>query len=774
MPSATATALSCEHYHRYALALRFAAGRRVLDLGSGEGYGAALLAQHAEQVVGLEFDPVFVEQARGRYPRENLRFELGSITDPDSCAGETFDVITCFDALDQAGDRDQLLHLVGNRLARGGVLLCSGAEATTGADLRGLLSARFNHVALLHQPLAIGSWITGEQTGRGVSESFTLTRGSAEQCQAQPGTPQAVLLGIASDSEFAAPQSSIMLDPNRLPISASARRAARESHNERESGIAEAARLRSAAKRDAEALAGLRARTEHDAARLSWMSDTIAHLRGAVHELATENTALRAEHSAIAHRLALGYRQRMERLAPDGSRRRAAFERARGARRASAPDAPSVPSPITVTTSDAPVVSVVIPTYGQWAYTRRCLESIEVHRPRTPFEVIVVDDASPDDSAEHVARCAGVRLVSAQENLGFVGACNLGVEHARGELVMLLNNDTEVRPRWLDSLVELVETHTDIGLAGSMLVYPDGNLQECGGIIWSDGTGWNFGGGDKPDKPEYQVWRDVDYCSGAALLVRRELFQRLGGFDERFAPAYYEDTDLAFAVRAAGLRTVVVPDSVVIHHEGITNGTSTSSGVKRHQELNRRIFVEKWSVELAGHLQGADENAVWLASTRSRSGHRGGIVLVADHQVPRPDEDSGSVRMARLLDLLVDLDQRVVFFPMNHALPEKYAGRLHRNGITVIPEEGRQSDFLRDFGEHVTMALLSRPQVASRLAEPLRHFAPRCQLVYDTVDLHFLRLQRQADLAAELGDEEEARTLRGRAAILRELELGLV
>ncbi|GAB3913886.1 hypothetical protein GCM10029964_124230 [Kibdelosporangium lantanae] len=355
-----------------------------------------------------------------------------------------------------------------------------------------------------------------------------------------------------------------------------------------------------------------------------------------------------------------------------------------------------------------------------------------------------------------------MRLVRAPRNLGFVGACNLGAEHARGDHVMFLNNDTEVRQGWLDRLVDVVETRPDVGLVGSKLVYPDGRLQESGGIVWADGTGWNYGR-LQPDQPWYQTLRDVDYCSGAAILVRRGLFTRIGGFDKRFAPAYYEDTDLAFAVRAAGYRTMVQPASVIVHHEGVTNGTDISTGVKRHQEINRAVFVDKWSVQLRDHFPEASTRAVWAASQRTAAGHRGGTVLVVDHQVPMPDKDSGSVRMTRILELLVGLGRRVVFMPLNNAVPEQYADQLYQLGVTVIAGTGEQLEYIRDAGVDLRLAILSRPHVAWQVLEHIREFAPDCTIAYDTVDLHFLRLGRQADLAAELGDTAGEQALRRRA-----------
>jgi O-antigen biosynthesis protein len=805
-----------EHYHRYAFALRFVAGKRVLDLASGEGYGAALLAGSAATVVGLEIDPVTVEHASRRYRSDSLSFAAGSIEDPDALPDAApFDVITCFEAIEHVERQDLVLQLVRKLLVPGGVFLCSTPDIEVythdhGNDnpfhvheldeggFRSLLDESFEHVSLLRQNVAVGSLIHGD--GHGV-DLHTLHQESADDWQVRPGAPHTYFVAVASDRPVGVVGASLLTDDKLTLVAGATAEAPRLSEVARSAEAQAAAVSANAGRFDADlaktaeerdtavdefrraraenaSLAGEldreRRKAEHERARLAWLNENNGKLKRTVHELATENARLREEVSAIGQRLINRYRASIERYAPRGTRRRDAYERALGRPAGVLPADVPAPGPVAVTTSDQPIVSVVIPTYGHWDYTRRCLESIELAPPVTPFEVIVVDDASVDDSADRVADCPGVRLVRAPRNLGFVGACNLGAAQARGELIMFLNNDTEVRPGWLDKLVEIVDDRDDVGLVGSKLVYPDGRLQESGGIIWADGTGWNYGRNEPAERPWFETVREVDYCSGAALLIRRDLFERIGGFDQRYAPAYYEDTDLAFAVRAAGYRTLVQPGSVVVHHEGVSNGTDVASGVKRHQELNRQVFVDKWAGQLADHLPEASPHNVWLARQRTLAGHGGGIVLVADHQVPRTDEDSGSVRMIRLLIQLVELGERVVFFPMNHALPERYTTRLHALGITVIAGAEHQQAFLREAGRALSLAVLSRPQVAWQLLEQIRGVAPGCRIAYDTVDLHFLRLDRQAELARRIGEEDEATSLRRRSMVLRELELGLI
>ncbi|HEY6425511.1 MAG TPA: glycosyltransferase [Pseudonocardiaceae bacterium] len=808
-----------EHYHRYALAARFTTGARVLDLACGEGYGPALLAAGAREVVGVDIDPQTVAHAAANYPRENLRFTVGSMIDPELLAGAgQFDVITCFEALEHVEDHDMLVAVARALLTPGGLFLTSTPDVTvyshehgndnpyhvrelTAAEFRTLLGDSFRHIAVLRQNVAVGSLITGPT---GTVSAQSLRRTPEGGWQVAQEAPHTYLLGIASDVALPAlPQLSALIDPDLTLVRDAQRALARERDRAAEYSDRAARRdgelaatrrelaeqqQRAAAEQattaqllqrltgdvqrlDAE-LARARRRVERAETLSSWRQELCTSAERRAAELEREVCALRAEQSATAQRLISRYRGVIERTAPRGTLRRDLYERAWGRGRSAT--APTSQGPVTVHTSTSPLVSVIVPVHGKWDYTQACLASLEQHRPGVPFEVLVVDDASPDGTAELVAASQGVQLVRTERNLGFVGACNLGASHARGAYLLFLNNDTEVRPGALDALVGAADSDDHIGLVGAALVYPDGRLQESGGIVWADGSGWNYGRDQDAGAPQFQVRRDVDYCSGAAILVRRDLFESLGGFDQRYAPAYYEDTDLAFAIRAAQYRTIVEPAAVVMHHEGASNGTDLTSGVKRYQEINRGLFVEKWESALAEHLPAASELNVWLARQRGPAGHRGGLVLVADHQVPMPDRDSGSMRMHQLLLALVELGQRVVFFPANGALLAPYTGELQRHGITVIPDAAGQETFLREAGAGLTLAMLCRPQVAWTLLEELRMHAPRCLVGYDTVDLHFLRLQRQAELAASTGDEEGAARLAGKAAASKELELGLV
>jgi GT2 family glycosyltransferase len=386
-----------------------------------------------------------------------------------------------------------------------------------------------------------------------------------------------------------------------------------------------------------------------------------------------------------------------------------------------------------------PEVSIVIPVHGQWAHTAACLRSVAADPCSVGFEVIVVDDASVDETPAMLDDTTGVAVVRLEENQGFVGAVNAGIARARGRFVVLLNNDTEVEPGWLDALVATAEADPAVGVVGAKLVYPDGRLQEAGGVIWGDASGHNYGRDQDPDDPRYSFVRDVDYCSGACLLVRAELLRLVGGLDERFRPAYYEDTDLCFAARRHGYRVVYQPAAVVRHDEGTSHGTDVTAGVKRYQEVNRAAFAQKWAGVLADHGT-PDHEHVRAASWRAPSGH----CLVVDHALPMPDFDSGSRRMSELLGILGDLGFAVTFVPQNGIDLPPYRDALTRRGIEVLRSPADLDDYVKGVLPDLRLVVLSRPTVAWANYPMLRSLAPGAVLVYDTVDLHFVRERRRA------------------------------
>ena len=402
---------------------------------------------------------------------------------------------------------------------------------------------------------------------------------------------------------------------------------------------------------------------------------------------------------------------------------------------------PSVSPPLTQVD-----VSIIIPVFNHWRESLACLASIARVTSGPAYEVIVVDDASSDETPALLERILGVVALRNEQNLGFIGSCNRGAAAARGAFLVFLNNDTVVTTGWLEALALTFRNIQGTGYVGAKLVYPDGRLQEAGSVIWRDGTGWNYGKFDDAGHPKYNFTREVDYCSGACVMVPRALFEQLGGFDAQFTPAYYEGTNLAFKIRHAGHKIIYQPHARIIHHGGLTSGTSLESGVKSYQVVNQKKFRRRWSQRLDFHPPAPPSDYDRNEYTRDMDAATRGRVLVLDHRLPFFDQDAGSLRMMEMIRAPAGTGHRVTFIPCDLTAWPGYLEDLQSIGVEVIYRPYYQSavEYLRQHGREFSLAILSRLDTAAKHMTTVRRLAPRAKIVFDTVDLHFLREERQA------------------------------
>ncbi|HFD12839.1 MAG TPA: glycosyltransferase, partial [Crenotrichaceae bacterium] len=428
-------------------------------------------------------------------------------------------------------------------------------------------------------------------------------------------------------------------------------------------------------------------------------------------------------------------------------------------------------SALTIKCSQTPTVSIIIPVYNQFLHTYNCLQSLSKLQTEHEFEVIIIDDCSSDETESTIDLISGITYHRQQTNGGFIESCNQGAQLARGDYLLFLNNDTLVQAGWMDTLLAIYDQFPDAALVGSKLVYPDGTLQEAGGIVFSDASGWNYGRGDNPLRPEYCFVREVDYCSGASIIIHKDLFEQLGRFDTHYKPAYYEDTDLAFSVRQAGKRVYYQPASIVTHFEGVTSGTDLSSGTKQYQVSNQKNFLDKWQQALQDQPDpGTDIELCRLHNQPKR-------VLIYDACTPTPDQDSGSLRMVNLIEILQSLGYHVGFMAENMAYVETYTPALQQTGVECIyhPHVKSPIDYFKEKGKYYDVVIVSRYYIAEPVMPMIRQYCPKATILFDTVDLHYLREQRLAEFenSKQLSETAE-KTRKKELSVIEQADITLV
>ena len=407
------------------------------------------------------------------------------------------------------------------------------------------------------------------------------------------------------------------------------------------------------------------------------------------------------------------------------------------------PPGAAAPPAVAFRAEPAPDVSVIVPVYGHYADTLRCLQSVMLHSGKAlRYEVIVADDKPAGRIAPLLRESVpGLRIIENPVNSGFLRSCNNAAKSALGRHIVFLNNDTAVQPDWLAPLVHLADADPLVGLVGAKLLNTDGTVQEAGGTVLRNGWGLPYGAGRDPAAPEVNFVRDVDVAVGACILVRREAFEQAGGFDDRYAPAFYEEFDLAFTLRDRGWRVVYQPASAVVHHGSNSYGMEARD---RHSQANHAKFCAKWARALLSQPQ---PNAPEL-QVRSRPASAG-IALVIDDRVPEWDRNAGGVTLRQYLGLLQDMGYQVTFCPACDAAPtQPYTAILQGDGIEVLHAPETLDRWLRTNGRQVDLLWTARPDVTGPVLDLIRA-QTRAPILYYTHDLHHLRERRRWELEGD-------------------------
>jgi len=396
-------------------------------------------------------------------------------------------------------------------------------------------------------------------------------------------------------------------------------------------------------------------------------------------------------------------------------------------------------------TSETPTVSILLVLFNQAELTFECLRALRLALD-VPCEVILVDNASSDRTGELLDRIDGAKIVRNAENLHFLRGVNGGAELARGRHVLLLNNDTRLAAGSIAAAVERLDAEPDLGAVGGRIVLLDGTLQEAGSIIWRDGSCLGYGRGDDPWAPEHQFRRDVDYCSGAFLMVQRALFETLGRFDLRFAPAYYEETDLCMRIREAGFRVGYDPRICMSHFEFASS--ESSQAALDLQAAHQKVFVDRHAATLdRGHLPSGSRPLL----ARMRGEHRG-RVLIVDDQIPYPHLGAGYPRALDIVRAAHQAGWFVTFYPAS--FPDADFAEAYRvlpPELEVAAERGRDGlvRFMREREGYYDAVLISRPHNMEAFRAALAQvpgFIALSRVVYDAEAIFALRDQTRAQL----------------------------
>lgn len=283
--------------------------------------------------------------------------------------------------------------------------------------------------------------------------------------------------------------------------------------------------------------------------------------------------------------------------------------------------------------AERPFMSIVVPNYNGRQWLPSVMKAL-ARQTFQDFEVVLVDDASDDDSVDWMANnYPEARVIANRRNLGFAQSCNLGATAARGRMLILLNSDTEPEPEWLEELAKGVCRNPDAGMFASKVLLMDRpeQLHTTGDMLGADGIPVNRGVWEL-DLGQYDARTEVFGGCGCALAIRSELWYSLGGFDEDYW-MYLEDVDLAFRAQLAGFRSVFVPAARIYHHlTGTAGGTLASYYVGRNtvwliaKNMPTSLLVRNWRQIIAGQFRIALDALDSIRGREARSRLRGQAV----------------------------------------------------------------------------------------------------------------------------------------------------
>lgn len=379
--------------------------------------------------------------------------------------------------------------------------------------------------------------------------------------------------------------------------------------------------------------------------------------------------------------------------------------------------------------NEQPKLSIVLVFYNHVELSFACLQSIYKYID-IPFELIIIDNHSTDDTPLLLDKIEGASIIRNSDNQHFLKACNQAISLIKGDYILFLNNDAELLEGSIKSAIQTIEEDTDCGAVGGKIILPNGKLQEAGSIIWNDGSCLGYGRDHSPKQPEFNFKRVVDYCSGAFLLTKTNLFKEHGGFDIRFEPAYYEETDYCLWLQERGLEVIYDPNAVIRHFEF---GSGHPQEIINLHQKNQKIFFTKHKIQLEKHAR-ADYSSI-LKARFAASLHSSKKILYIDDRVPHSDLGAGFPRANAIIHCIQDLGYQLTIYPLNYPNEDhwKDAYRDIDPFIEIIKDKGLNEfkDFIKSREKHYNYIWISRPHNLKSLKKHLLAYASNCKIIYD-------------------------------------------
>ena len=376
-----------------------------------------------------------------------------------------------------------------------------------------------------------------------------------------------------------------------------------------------------------------------------------------------------------------------------------------------------------------PIVSIIIVNYNQTAFLFECLNSI-ILNVNVTYELIILDNKSDDLTRTFLNRIQNAKIILEESNLDFILGNNKAATFSKGEYLFFLNNDTYVSKNAIENLLAVFKENKKTGIVGSKIIRTNGELQEAGCMVWADGSVEGYGkNSNKPFDCSFNFLRRVDFCSGASILIKKHLFEKLNGFSTKFLPAYYEDVDLALRCKNLGYETYYQPESHILHKE---NG-KISGRAKSLNSKNQPIFY----LEHINYLQTIHiPNLIY----HQRSADKARRILFIDDELPDTLKGAGQPRTKALLDFMISEGFQVTFFPLfNNAAVHENLLFYQQKGVEIFDRSDSPAKFLYERKGLFDTIVVSRPHNAARIIGILNWLFPNAELIYDAEALFFSR-----------------------------------